>query len=260
MDQLLAKFTNFGYEVWGIIVPGLIFLLFMTFAWWCSGSVISFLTFGYVSTAGVEGVSSFLSLLNEEIKAGLFAGLAVSAYFSGHLLHWISRSPKNPIGELGSLGRVWSCMKFSIPKSKDSYDKYLEEQLSEAKQFLGMPVDAKWVQYYPVAKVYLSEKMQSSLVSTYQNKYTLHRSITAAAAVWFWVSVFVIVVSVVGLAVCHPFGSPKWFPLLISPLVAVGVVYGFSDSYQYNWKLFGNYLITEVYAYKRVIGCGRGTT
>ncbi|MEL3953495.1 hypothetical protein [Stenotrophomonas bentonitica] len=251
MDQLIAKITNLGYEVWGIFIPGLIFLLFMVFAWWCAGPVAGLATFGFLAPAEVKSVTGFIALLNEEIKFGFLAGLAVAAYFSGHLLHWVGRSPKGKAVELTWMARVGKCLTLSIPKSPLSYDPFLEDQLAEGKAFLEMPSGAIWQQFYPVAKAFLAENLQSSLVSTYQNKYTLHRALAAAAVVWFWLTVAIIIVSAV-VSFAHNGYSPKWFPLLLSPFFALAVIYGFSDSYQYNWKLFGNTLITETYTYKRM--------
>lgn len=251
MDQLLAKLTNLSYEIWGIFVPGLIALLFLVFTWWCAGPVIDVITFGFIAPAEVKSIKGFISLLNREIKFGFIAGLAVAAYFAGHLLHWISRSSKSTAQGKGSVSRVLSCLKLSIPKPDESYDAFLDAQLAEAKEFLKMPTESTWPQYYPVAKAYLAAQLQSSLVSTYQNKYTLHRSLTAAAVVWFWMGLAVLllggVFEVIGFTI-----EPKWFPSAVSPLAAVAIIYGFSDSYQYNWKLFGNTLITEIYTFKRM--------
>ncbi|MDQ1110048.1 hypothetical protein QE424_003207 [Stenotrophomonas rhizophila] len=251
MDQLLAKITNLSYEIWGIFVPGMIALLFLVFTWWCAGTVAEVVTFGFVAPAEVSTIKGFITLLNNEIKFGFIAGLAVAAYFSGHLLHWISRSSKSKSHGKKSIIRVCSCLRLSIPKPIESYDSYLEAQFIEGKQYLQMPPESTWPQFYPVAKAFLASQLQSSLVSTYQNKYTLHRSLTAAAVVWFWGSVLVLLLGGIFAVLGCPV-EPKWFPTALSPCVAIAIIYGFSDSYQYNWKLFGNTLITEIYTYKRM--------
>ncbi|MDA5339070.1 hypothetical protein LRM36_11680 [Stenotrophomonas maltophilia] len=251
MDQLLAKLTNLGYEIWGIFIPGSVFLLFSIFTWWCAGPIAGAVTFGFLAPAEVKSVTGFIGLLNEEVKFGVLAGLTVAAYFSGHLLHWVGRSPKGEAVKYSTSARIWQCLRFSIPKSTVSYDPFLEDQIMECKDFLKMPRDSTWQQYYPVAKAFLAANLQSSLVATYQNKYTLHRSLTAAAVVWFWMSVLFLIASAIRVHYMPDLG-PKWFPLTLSPAFAVLIVYGFSDSYQYNWKLFGNSLITEIYTYKRM--------
>lgn len=251
MDQLLAKITNLSYEMWGIFVPGSITLLFLLFTWWCAGPLAGVVTFGFVAAAEVKTVTGFIALLNNEVKFGFIASLAVAAYFAGHLLHWISRSPKGSSQRPSSVVRVLSCLRLSIPKSSASYDSFLEPQFLEAKAYLQMPSEATWQQFYPVAKAFLASNLQSSLVTTYQNKYTLHRSLTAAAVVWFWLSIAVLLLGS-GFVYFGLSAQPKWFPTAISPFFSLAIIYGFSDSYQYNWKLFGNTLITEIYTYKRM--------
>lgn len=250
MDAILSKFTNLGYELWGIFVPGLIMLLMLVFVWWCAGPIAELVTFGFLPEATVNGVTGFMRVLNNEIRAGLVFGIAVVVYFLGHLLHWFSRSPKSKPVKIGWIMRVAQCLRFSVPKSVDSFDPYLQPLLDEAKGMFGLSVEATWPQFYPVAKAYLSANLQTSLVSTYQNKYTLHRSLTTASVVWFWLSIGCMLIALAAGGICG-FGGPKWFPLLCSVPISLILVYGFSDSYQYNWKLFGNSIITEVFMIKR---------
>lgn len=225
-------------------------LLMLVFAWWCAGPIAELVTFGFLPEATVNGMTDFMRVLNNEIRVGLLFGIAVAVYFLGHLLHWFSRSPKSSPKEITWVARVVSCLRFSVPKAVDSYDSFLNPLLDEAKGLFGLSAEAKWTQFYPVAKAYLSANLQTSLVSTYQNKYTLHRSLTTAAVVWFWLSLSCVVASAPLAFICG-FGQPKWFPLISSIPAALVLIYGFSDSYQYNWKLFGNSIITEVFMIKR---------
>lgn len=244
MDQLISKLTNFGYELLGIFVPGAILLLFILIGWWCLGPLAEVWSLGLLPQAHIKEVSGLLNLLNEEIRAGMFIALAVAAYFLGHLLHWSSRSGKGV--EVSSMSRVLLCLRFSIPKPQASYDLKLEPLFKEAKSFLGFSPDADWRQFYPVAKSYLAANLQTSLVSTYQNKYTLHRSLTAAATIWFWMTIFAVLAALVAVE-CAGLEPPLWLPLLLSIPVSLGLVWGFSDSYRYNWKLFGDAIITETF-------------
>lgn len=172
-------------------------------------------------------------------------GLLVAAYFLGHSLHWAARSPKKPVPKPASVRRVWLCLCFSIPKPEHSFEPKLTPLFEECKSFLGLGASAEWRQYYPLAKCYLVANLQTSLVSTYQNKYTLHRSLTAAAVVWFWLSLAAAVGALAQMCFSGP--QPSWFPLLASLPLSLLLVWGFSDSYRYNWKLWGDTLITEIY-------------
>lgn len=250
MDQLISKFTNLGYEVLGIFVPGFVLVLFLLFGWWCLGPLAATWTFGFLPQAQINAFSSLLELLNEEIRIGLLIGLLVAAYFLGHSLHWAARSPKQPVPKPASIKRVWLCLCFSIPKPEHSFEPKLAPLFEECKSFLGLGAAAEWRQYYPLAKCYLVANLQTSLVSTYQNKYTLHRSLTAAAVVWFWLSFAAALGAVAQMYRGGP--EPSWFPLLASLPLALLLVWGFSDSYRYNWKLWGDTLITEIYMLQKM--------
>lgn len=249
MDQLLAKFTNLGYEILGIFVPGIVLILFLFFGWWCLGPLAEMWTFNFLPQATIREASGLLGILNEDIRTGLVVVLIIGAYFLGHLLHWIARSPKTPVPKPKWHRRIWLCLTFAIPKPEHSYEPKLQPLLDAAKPFLGLEVVAEWRQFYPLAKAYLAANLQTSLVSTYQNKYTLHRSLTAAAVVWFWLSVLA---SIRAFIEGH-FGAaqPLWFPLLSSIPVSLLLIWGFSDSYRYNWKLWGDTIITEMYVLSR---------
>jgi hypothetical protein len=108
----------------------------------------------------------------------------------------------------------------------------------------GSPLS--WTQFYPVAKNYLARNSTSSLVSLYQNKYTLHRSIAVAAALTFWLSVLAMLI---GVATLHYVGlAPRFAPLGVLAISCVALTWGFSASYAFNWTLFGNSIITETYS------------
>jgi hypothetical protein len=252
MDQLLSKFTNLGYEILGIFVPGLVLMLFLLFGWWCLGPLAGMWTFNFLPQARIREASGLLSLLNSDIRAGLLIVLVVGAYFLGHLLHWIARRPKNPVAKPSWYRRVWLCLTFAIPKPEHSYEPKLQPLLDAAKPFLGLGPQAEWRQFYPLAKAYLSANLQTSLVSTYQNKYTLHRSLTAAAVVWFWLSILATAGALI--EICFADSQPLWFPLLLSSPLSLLLVWGFSDSYRYNWKLWGDTLITEIFMIQRASG------
>jgi hypothetical protein len=271
MDQLLSKFTNLGYEILGIFVPGLILILFLLFGWWCLGPLAAIWTFDFLPQAKVREVSGLLNLFNKEIRFGLLIAALVQAYFFGHLLHWVARSPKefstqqdskdpqkrlscrqkislffkDPPKNPSSWQRIALCLFLQIPRPQHSYDSSLEPLLEQSKLFLGLESTAKWSLFYPVAKSYVAANLQTSLITTYQNKYTLHRSLTAAAAIWFWFSVFGVAGALAMLFLSN--SQPLWIPLFASIPASLLIVWGFSDSYQYNWKLWGNTVITEMY-------------
>lgn len=249
MEQLISKFANLGYEILGIFVPGAVLILFLFFGWWCLGPLASTWTFGFLPQAKIQALSGLLNILNEEIRAGLLVSLLIAAYFAGHLLHWAARAPKRAVAKPAWYRRIWLCLIFSVPKPEHSYEPRLEPLFNEAKSYLGFGVDAEWRQFYPVAKSYLAANLQTSLVSTYQNKYTLHRSLTAASVIWFWLSIGAVIGGVFSYR--YDGTHPMWAPLAASIMGSLLLIWGFSDSYRYNWKLWGDTIITEVFMLKK---------
>ncbi len=104
----------------------------------------------------------------------------------------------------------------------------------------------EWEQIFPVLKSYLSRNLAYSLVATYQNKYTLHRSVTAGAAVWFWLNLMTIPAALVTRAMGGP--SVHWVVLVLCLIAALVLVWGFSGSFMYHWQNFANTIITESYS------------
>lgn len=248
MDQLLAKLTNLSYEILGIFVPGVVLILFAIFGWWCMGPMAEFWSQGFLPTAELVAFSGFLSVLNEGVQTGMLFFLAIAAYFSGHLLHWLSRRGDRK-DEVDGWQRLGLSLLFKVPKPATDFHDPLKPLFLEAKTFFGMTPEAGWREYYPVAKAYLAMSLQSSLAPTFQTKYTLHRSLTITAAVWFWGTVVGICLSWFAI---YFFGaaSPKWVPLVGSLLVSMTLIWGFSDSYRYNWLLWGDTLISEIFMLK----------
>ena len=85
-----------------------------------------------------------------------------------------------------------------------------------------------------------------SLLATYQNKYTFHRAIAAAAALLCWLTS----ISIVGAILTRLAGrgeAPNWFVLPGLFLFSLAVVAGFSATFRYYWQLWGDTLVTDTF-------------
>lgn len=265
MDQLFAKLTNLSYEVFGILIPGVIFLMFMAWSMWCASELMPVLTFGYVAPFGVRGVASGFALFPDEFKWGFVIYVSVAAYFLGHLLHWVGRlgsadeavleateGPKSFRVKVAlALANIRNCLKFAIPKSIHGHSASLTPLLNDGYVFLRIPSQARsWVPFFLVAKSRIAQDVARSLVSTYQNKYTLHRALAVASVVWFWMSYFQMFFALT-LLFTMPGTEPHWIPLLVSMVASLITMWGFSESYRFHWVNFGNAIITEIYMLSR---------
>jgi len=136
---------------------------------------------------------------------------------------------------------------FSIPKPNSPFNPKLQRLFEVVrKRFASKGVLPEWQEFYPIAKSFLAQNVTSSLISTYQNKYTLHRSIATAATLLFWASVIAIGVS--NFTSYTPDQAPSYLLLSALAIGSLALVYGFSASYIYNWEMFGNTIVTETYS------------
>jgi len=248
MDEFLAKLTNLSYEFLGVIVPGIIAALFLGMWWAALGPIAPLWSFEFFPHLALNNVSRIVEPLSLKTGIGVAVPGLVIAYFLGHILLWIARSGEpDECATESTWRRVRSSLVFRIPKPPRSFDEDLQPLYDavQAKFAIGDSV-LPWTQFYPVVKSYLSKNLTYSLVATYQNKYTLHRSITAAAAGLFW---FNAVGAVGGGITWYLAGvAPRWGLLVMFALLAVVLVLCFSSSYMYHWKMFGNTIITEAYS------------
>lgn len=246
MDQLIAKLSSLSYEILGIILPGIIFLVLLAFWAVGTGDLLPYFSDNFFPRINLRDASKNLENMGARTGIGMTAPTALAAYFSGHLLHWISRSGKADDALVSSAWkRTMLSLSLKIPRPKDSYDKNLQSIFENIKNKLDLP-DMNWSQFYPIAKNHLQRNNTASLVSIYQNKYTLHRSITTAAATVFWLCIATMLIGV--YAKFHLCIEPRWAPMTTLLIGCLIIVWGFSSSYAYHWKLFGNSIITETYS------------
>lgn len=247
MEQLLNKFSNLSYEFFGIILPGFITLILFILLIVGIGDLLPTFSNDFFPRLTLRSTSNNLESVGVRTGVGIAGPTILIAYFIGHLLHWIFRSGKGDDNLVrNSLKRTWLSITFRIPKHSSSYDKTLQPLLNAIKPKFHLSPEAEWRQFFSAAKHYLTRTSSTSLVPVYQNKYTLHRSIATGAALIFWLSIISIAI---GLLAAHSLCvEPRWIPLFFLASGCLTVTWGFSDSYAYNWKMFGNTIITETYS------------
>lgn len=256
MDQIIAKLTNLSYELFGVFIPGVIFLLFLAWWYWCAADLGPLLTFGYLAPLRFESVQAGDLVFPDEIKLGFVVYVGVVAYFLGHLLNWFGRigSAEASIEETKlkrAQENLGNCLRLAVPKSRQSYFDSLQSLLDEGYRFLEIPDTSRsWNAFYLVAKSRISQELSRSLISTFQNKYTLHRALTVAAVIWFWLTIFLIWGGVT-LAILRNDQGPHWAPLLLSLPISLLTIWGFSESYRFHWTNWGNSVIAETFMLSR---------
>jgi hypothetical protein len=248
MNELWAKLTNFSYELFGIIFPGLVVSIFLVIWWAALGPFLPYVTGANMPEFSIAALQQVIDKLTLATGISIIVPMFIIWYFLGNVLQWFARGGRaDPEAEKRWLRRTWLSLTFRIPKPVESFDNRLRplfDAVAPAFQADGVILD--WRTFYPVAKSHLFQHLSYSLVATYQNKYTFHRSITAASALLFLLSMIGIAAGM--LARYCGFPGPNWAILIASTVVSPMLVWGFSGSYLYNWKMFGDTIVTESYA------------
>jgi len=246
MDQILAKITNLSYEIFGVFLPGFIAGLLLLLVWWTLGDLPPLLTFGAVSALTLEMADGFIKRLDTALGIGIAVPCLIATYFLGNALIWVSRSGKADPNDK-PMHLLLSSLSMRIPKPEHSFAPSLRDLFDKVnKKFADGGELLDWRKFYPVGKSYLACNLGHSLVATYQNKYTFHRSIVLSAAITFWLCVLGLVVGT-ATSICQHVG-PKWLPLSALAITSVFMVKGFTASYRLHWEMFGNTIITELYS------------
>jgi hypothetical protein len=215
MDTLLSKLTNLAYEVFGVILPGVLATVLAGLLWAALGPVVELWSFSYVPALNASLLSEIDNLSGSPQIAAISC-LIVVFYFLGHALNWISRGRPSVSGiPTQRWQRTVLLLRFKFPKPQASYDESLVRLFRVAAAKLSPDATPlTWREFYPVAKAMINQHLKYSLVATYQNKYTFHRAITAASAGLFWLSLLSLIAGLVTRVVVGAQMSPNWLLLL----------------------------------------------
>ncbi len=250
MNELLGKLTNLSYELFGIIIPGAIITLF--FAVWLAsmGNIPALIISNDFPILTISKISEIIAKTFSDKGFGILIPLILSWYIFGHITQWFSSSTATPAGERASDSlRIIKSLLLKPPRPTENFSKDLKPLFDEVSTKLAIGKEQlSWVQFFPIAKNIIFRNSSNSLISTYQNKYTLHRSITIISAFLFWLDLAGIVFSyTIENFTCTKIETNTPLQLFILPF-SVFLVWGFSGGYEYNWKMFGNTIVTETYS------------
>lgn len=245
MDVFLGKLTHLAYEFFGLLLPGVLASVFLVLTWIALGSLVPIWSSQSLPAFSPELLTKVERL--STVKAGVLTfGIVVASYFLGHIILWPSRrKPKPEVGEEW-LPRIWAFLRWRVPKT-EPYDPALEPLFKTAAERLSTDLRAlHWRQFYPVGRVVVWQKLKHSLISHYQNKYSVHRSLAVAAAGWFWLSSATLIGASGHRVLCGT-AEPRWALLIALPVVSILLVWRFSASYRQFYRLWGDTVITEAY-------------
>jgi len=246
MDALLSKLTNLGYELFGVFFPGFGMLIGVLAVWIAAGPSLAWLGIPHLTLLEFADV---LGHVQDMTFAYPLVGIIIISYTLGQFLKWVSRGGQKEPNSPSSMWIVAAFLKWNVPKANKNYDCRLKPLLFDANTKL-FPNDKKeeylWKKFYTVAKAFLNETAAHTLLPTYQNKYTMHRSLSAASAIVFWACLGLLLISLWSRfsGVIPP---AHWQFVVVLLCASALSRYQFWRSYQFNWRLWGDAVITETY-------------
>jgi hypothetical protein len=268
VKEIVAKISEFSYDIVAFMLPGFAVLLALF-----GGA--SFTTLMHATPEQVRHANEGLDWFAHNVWAAAIAIISFSYLFAIWVQHvasngaWKVRAhdfpfpPRRRTTRRSSLrkqrkvlevrrwfwksGRDASLRVFFLRKMDvrlQSYPNELKETLKATAQKMGSSLgyvvdDEKlWPQYYPVARTLARRDKHPSLVQSYQNKYTLARSMAYAVSVWFWIAVLTLALAI---------SEPSLLILLIATafLSAFVLIRALISQYQYHWKNWGGIVIAE---------------
>lgn len=191
-------------------------------------------------------VGLFVKILKFDWTKGWIVLLLVGWYFLGHILVWFGRfgiKQARPNFVMLTVKALF----FRIPKAKDNFNQnLLPLYKSLEEKFNYQELKLTWIQLFPVIKNFIFRNSSKSLITTYQNKYTLHRAIAIGSVFLFWFSLLLLIVPLI----LFDAEVPTRNIIFLSSLIFFSLVFiwNFSSSYLYHWEMFGNTIITEAYS------------
>jgi hypothetical protein len=248
VDSLLKVLTNLGYDLFGILLPGLVLVSLVLGSAMLHGLALS----GFDS---YEIIESYIIFVEKHIYFSLFA-IFFASYMAGNFLKLVSKiNLLSPISFYLNKKKlrtdflpIWIRFLFFLNDSsvignhRPAYNNLsakMRKKLAESLRLESNDIGDGWSSFYFLGKSFVENRMGKSSLPTFQNKYTFHRSLASAFAIMFWVALVEAFVY-------------KNDALLTSPSFAVAaavsllMVIHFSKSYEMYWKVFGDTLICEI--------------
>lgn len=256
MDALVTRITALSYDLFGIFFPGFLAIIISS-----ALSVYALLLEDLVNVHILRLV--YYGATKEFLPLTLLA-LATGSYLIGWLLKYQTQKQipvKSRIDILSQwlrldgtgtevLRLVLFCGSKQPPANykaslAGAYQKAVERLRKKLHLTAVALPSTDWGVFYLFAKTYIANNHKFSLLTTYQNKYTFHRSVAAYFAVQFWITLaLMLLVLFIDLTSGKPW-LIHFLSFLIFTLFSLKFSYVYFRSFERFWKLWGDTVIIE---------------
>ncbi len=209
MNTFIDKLLSLSYDFIGILLPGLtatVFILFILIG-------LDLTVPGFILSGEEDfGVDTVTRLFQDEEGSMQYAPLAIALliwYLAGQFLKGLSRNVHRD-DDLARkvVPRTWYFLTFRVLAPETDFHRRLAPLFVAVRnRFETEGVSLNWQQFFPIARSHLSQNLTKSLIETYQNKYTLHRSIAIVGVLSFWMTVIALLISVIAILMPYDVNS-----------------------------------------------------
>jgi hypothetical protein len=296
MKDFADWFIEISYEVLGVIIPGVVASVFFLLILFCAEPI---LVRHHLIGASTLSLKNMGWMGNEGLNWQTWLLLTLQWFFLGQMVLQFARDKKSRskgqkfielafmirpcephyfrpsmeevfVGCLRKLGLPVSDQQAKVADSEPTPGvlKPVDDKKSgPSSQFKvnpdDQPVDdSGWRPFQRIARAKIAQAKFKSLLTMFQNKYTLHRSIATIAGLSFWASVVLIVLgAMTHYTVVDPLGAePRWGLLIPFCALFIIVKHLFMRSFREHWKHYGDTLIAEIHSILLVDDVTHGDT
>src|SRR5689334_7403955 len=111
MNELWAKLTNFSYELFGIIFPGLVLTIFVVVWWAALGPMVPYATAAGIPEFSIATFQQIIDRLTLATGISVIVPLVIIWYFAGNVLQWLARGGR---ADANAEKRFWRRMWLSL--------------------------------------------------------------------------------------------------------------------------------------------------
>jgi len=239
MKDLLSQLMNLGYELVGVIAPGVLGLLTLV------------LPAGLLIATNIPLAETVVALKEGLDVSGVLAvALIVLGYLYGQFLQAkIKIWPKRLEEIVNARHMSTQFLLLCSPRGPDLDAKWQVLWRNLCPE-LGMPQGIEWPQFFKIARAMIQQADRVSLLDTFQKKYAFHYALARGFAFAIWLELICLVItfsSSSGINLSLSIGV-----LLASQISVYWILLRvFSASYERYWTAWGETLVAEIIAFHR---------
>jgi len=106
VDGFWSKLDNLAYELFGVVLPGLVASVWLAMLWYALGPLVPLWSFGYLPSLTDASIKYLLKVVPGALEVTAIIGTLLVWYFLGHVLNWVSKGFCTRVSREGTWARL----------------------------------------------------------------------------------------------------------------------------------------------------------